>query len=199
MSLTPLPPSLPHLHVMMIVFSPSQEGFSAIIRECVVTSCGESWGSSLGCVWTQPSGSMSWGVGDNKKRESLQQSKQETSMYMWTIQLLHKVTLCAGYIWPILGLISGTHTLFMIPYLQVFMWRQLVWKVNHLWGIQQQLATSNSWLLVSSSCIGIRIGSGTDLVSSPLRHHDDAPDLLHLRVVGRADSIQVACNLQDEG
>ena len=119
--------------------------------------------------------------------------------------LLHKVTRWAGYIWPILGLISCTHTpilgpngSLLIPYLQVFMWRQLVWKVNHLWGIQQ-LATSNSWLLVSSSCIGTRIGSGTDLVSSPLRHHDDAPDLLHLRVVGRADSIQVACNLWGEG
>ena len=117
-----------------------------------------------------------------------------------------QVTLWAGYIWPILGLISGTHTpilgpngSLLIPHLQVFMWRQLVWKVNHLWGIQQQLATSNSWLLVSSSCIGTRIRSGTDLVSSPLRHHDDAPDLLHLRVVGRADSIQVACNLRGEG
>lgn len=54
-------------------------------------------------------------------------------------------------------------------------------------------------VVVSSSCIGTRIGSGTDLVSSPLRHHDDAPDLLHLRVVGRADSIQVACNLRGEG
>ena len=51
-------------------------------------------------------------------------------------------------------------------------------------------------LLVLSSCIGIRIGSGTDLVGSPLWHHDDAPDFLHLGVVGRADSIQVACNLQ---
>ena len=58
---------------------------------------------------------------------------------------------------------------------------------------------SNSWLLVTSSCIGTRIGSGTDLVSSPLWHHDDAPNLLHLRVVRRADSIQVACNLQEGG
>ena len=57
-------------------------------------------------------------------------------------------------------------------------------------------ATSNTWLLVSSSCIGTKIGSGTDLVGSPLRHHDNAPDFLHLRVVRRADSIQVACNLQ---
>ena len=51
-------------------------------------------------------------------------------------------------------------------------------------------------LLVLSSYIGTRIGSGTDLVGSPLWHHDDAPDFLHLGVVGRADSIQVACNLQ---
>jgi hypothetical protein len=30
-----------------------------MMRACVVTSCGASWGSSLGCVWIQPSGSIS--------------------------------------------------------------------------------------------------------------------------------------------
>lgn len=44
----------------MTVFSPSQDGLSAMILACVVTSCGESWGSSLGWVWTQPSGSISY-------------------------------------------------------------------------------------------------------------------------------------------
>ena len=31
-----------YLHVMMTVFSPSQDGLSAMILACVVTSCGES-------------------------------------------------------------------------------------------------------------------------------------------------------------
>lgn len=39
-----------NLQVMMMVFSPSQEGLSAMILACVVTSCGDSWGDSLGCV-----------------------------------------------------------------------------------------------------------------------------------------------------
>ena len=51
--------SLPHLHVTMMVFSPSQEGFLAMIWKWVVTCYGEGWGNLLGCVWTKPSGSMS--------------------------------------------------------------------------------------------------------------------------------------------
>ena len=49
-----------YLHVIMTVFSPSQDGLSAMILACVVTSCGESCGSSLGWVWTHPKGSISW-------------------------------------------------------------------------------------------------------------------------------------------
>lgn len=56
-----------YLHVMMTVFSPSQDGLSAMILACVVTSCGESCGSSLGWVWTHPKGSISW---KNKNEKS---------------------------------------------------------------------------------------------------------------------------------
>ena len=48
-----------YLQVMMTVFSPSHDGLSAIILACVVTSCGASCGSSLGCVWIHPRGSIS--------------------------------------------------------------------------------------------------------------------------------------------
>ena len=51
-----------YLHVMTIVFSPSHAGFSAITLACVVTSCGESCGNSLGCVCTHPRGSISYFV-----------------------------------------------------------------------------------------------------------------------------------------
>lgn len=37
-----------HLQVMMMVFSPSQDGLSAMILAWVVTSWGDSWGDSLG-------------------------------------------------------------------------------------------------------------------------------------------------------
>jgi hypothetical protein len=47
------------LHVIMIVFSPSHEELSAITLACVVMSCGDSCGNSLGCVCIQPSGSIS--------------------------------------------------------------------------------------------------------------------------------------------
>lgn len=47
-------------HVTMMAFSPSHSGWSAMTLAWVVTSWGESWGSSLGCVWIQPSGSRSW-------------------------------------------------------------------------------------------------------------------------------------------
>lgn len=57
-----------YLHVMMTVFSPSQDGLSAMILACVVTSCGESCGSSLGWVWTHPKGSISW---KNKNEKSV--------------------------------------------------------------------------------------------------------------------------------
>lgn len=33
------------------------------------------------------------------------------------------------------------------------------------------------------------------LVRSPLGHHYNAPDLLHLGVIGRAHSVEVTCNL----
>ena len=48
------------LQVITTVFSPSQIGFCAITLACVVTSCGDSWGNSLGWVCIQPSGSISW-------------------------------------------------------------------------------------------------------------------------------------------
>lgn len=48
-----------YLQVMMMVFSPSQDGLSAMILAWVVTSCGDSWGDSLGWVWIQPRGSIS--------------------------------------------------------------------------------------------------------------------------------------------
>ena len=44
---------------MTMVFSPSQDGLSAMILAWDVMSCGESCGSSLGCVWIQPKGSIS--------------------------------------------------------------------------------------------------------------------------------------------
>lgn len=49
---TTLPPkgAQAHLQVMMMVFSPSQDGLSAMILAWVVTSWGDSWGDSLGCV-----------------------------------------------------------------------------------------------------------------------------------------------------
>ena len=37
-----------HLQVMIMVFSPSQDGLSAMILAWVVTSWGDSWGDSLG-------------------------------------------------------------------------------------------------------------------------------------------------------
>lgn len=49
-----------HLQVIMMVFSPSHDGLSDMTLACKVTSCGDSCGSSLGCVCTQPSGSSSW-------------------------------------------------------------------------------------------------------------------------------------------
>lgn len=47
---TTLPPkgTQAHLQVMMMVFSPSQDGLSAMILAWVVTSWGDSWGDSLG-------------------------------------------------------------------------------------------------------------------------------------------------------
>lgn len=57
---------------MTMVFSPSQEGLSAMILACVVISCGDNWGSSLGCVWIQPSGSIScWKNTNNITSSSL--------------------------------------------------------------------------------------------------------------------------------
>ena len=52
-------PQHPHLHVSTMVFSASHVGLSAMILAWRVTSCGESWGSSLGCVWIHPNGSIS--------------------------------------------------------------------------------------------------------------------------------------------
>lgn len=43
-------PAASHLQVMMIVFSPSQEGLSAMTLAWVVTSCGDSCGDSFGWV-----------------------------------------------------------------------------------------------------------------------------------------------------
>ena len=40
------------------------------------------------------------------------------------------------------------------------------------------------------------IGQVDSLMRSPLRHHDDAADLLHLGVVRGTGAIQVACNLE---
>lgn len=40
------------------------------------------------------------------------------------------------------------------------------------------------------------IGQVDSLVSSPLRHHNDASDLLHLRVVWWTGAIQVSSNLE---
>lgn len=37
-----------YLQVMIMVFSPSQDGLSAMILAWVVTSWGDSWGDSLG-------------------------------------------------------------------------------------------------------------------------------------------------------
>ena len=48
-----------YLQVMMMVFSPSHEGLSAMTLAWVVTSCGDSCGDSLGWVWIQPRGSIS--------------------------------------------------------------------------------------------------------------------------------------------
>ena len=48
-----------YLQVMMMVFSPSQEGLSAMTLAWVVTSWGDSCGDSLGWVWIQPRGSIS--------------------------------------------------------------------------------------------------------------------------------------------
>ena len=66
-----------YLHVMMTVFSPSQDGLSAMILACVVTSCGESCGSSLGWVWTHPKGSISW----KNKTKKVQLLKPLTENY----------------------------------------------------------------------------------------------------------------------
>lgn len=44
---------------------------------------------------------------------------------------------------------------------------------------------------------GQLIGQVDGLVGSPLRHHNNATDLLHLRVVWWAGAIQVACNLEE--
>lgn len=62
-----------YLQVIMTVFSPSHDGLSAMILACVVTSCGESWGSSLGWVWTQPNGSISY-----------KQANTNTTLNIWT-------------------------------------------------------------------------------------------------------------------
>lgn len=42
------------------------------------------------------------------------------------------------------------------------------------------------------------VGQVDSLVCSPLRHHDDATNLLHLRVVWWTGAIQVACNLRQQ-
>jgi len=47
------------LHVITTVLSPSHALCSAITFACVQMSCGESCGSSLGCVWIHPRGSIS--------------------------------------------------------------------------------------------------------------------------------------------
>lgn len=43
---------------------------------------------------------------------------------------------------------------------------------------------------------GQLVGQVDSLVCSPLWHHDDATDLLHLRVVWRTGAVQVASNLE---
>lgn len=42
------------------------------------------------------------------------------------------------------------------------------------------------------------VGQVDSLVSSPLRHHNDATDLLHLRVVWWTGAIQVSSNLDEK-
>lgn len=42
------------------------------------------------------------------------------------------------------------------------------------------------------------VGKVDGLMGSPLRHHDDASNLLHLRVVWGAGAVQVASNLKPE-
>lgn len=44
---------------------------------------------------------------------------------------------------------------------------------------------------------GQLIGQVDSLVGSPLWHHNNATDLLHLRVVWWTGAIQVACNLEE--
>lgn len=41
------------------------------------------------------------------------------------------------------------------------------------------------------------VGEMHGLVGSPLRHHHDAADLLHLGVIRGAGAIQVTCNLEE--
>lgn len=42
---------------------------------------------------------------------------------------------------------------------------------------------------------GQLVGQVDSLVCAPLWHHDDAADLLHLRVVWWTGAVQVSCNL----
>lgn len=44
---------------------------------------------------------------------------------------------------------------------------------------------------------GQLIGQVDRLVRSPLWHHNNATDLLHLRVVWWTGAVQVACNLEE--
>lgn len=90
-----------YLQVMMMVFSPSQEGLSAMILAWVVTSCGDSWGDSLGWVWIQPRGSISCWRKVSKFKLGQQKAHFKNCNKMLSTNHKHSQTACVSLPWGI--------------------------------------------------------------------------------------------------
>ncbi len=132
-----------YLQVIMIVFSPSQEGLSAMTFAWVVTSWGDSWGDSLGCVWIHPRGSISYEIKE---------------AFKWID------TLC-----------------------------RLLITLNY-----RRMHASKILTFKYSCCGSWSGGQVNGLMRTPLWHHHDTANFLYLRVIWRAGSIQITCNLQEK-
>ena len=85
---------------MMMVFSPSQDELSAMTLAWRVTSWGESWGNSLGWVWIQPRGSMSWeGMEGKKERGREPESQQLLAMRLHNCSQTFRYSCCGSMLW----------------------------------------------------------------------------------------------------